>query len=93
MLRTSLRNFSEPNAMLTVVEKQSWGDELEFLCYVTYVLFYFARGSLPWQELKASTSGKKNMFIADKKVSLYMYNYVRDSFLRSFRSSLTTPDH
>lgn len=34
------------------------------------MLVYFARGSLPWQGLKATTHDEKNMRIKDKKLSL-----------------------
>ncbi len=46
--------------------EQSWGDDLEAL---GYVLLYFARGSLPWQGLKASTDETRNEMIKEKKMS------------------------
>ncbi|OAR00667.1 hypothetical protein LLEC1_07338 [Akanthomyces lecanii] len=47
--------------------EQSWGDDLESL---GYVLLYFARGSLPWQGLKATTEEEKNELIKQKKLDL-----------------------
>ncbi|OAA39189.1 casein kinase 1, delta [Cordyceps fumosorosea ARSEF 2679] len=47
--------------------EQSWGDDLESL---GYVLLYFARGSLPWQGLKAATEGQKDELIKRKKLTL-----------------------
>ncbi|KAJ3497523.1 hypothetical protein NLG97_g1833 [Lecanicillium saksenae] len=47
--------------------EQSWGDDLESL---GYVLLYFARGSLPWQGLKAATRDAKYELIKQKKLNL-----------------------
>ncbi|KAI1132788.1 casein kinase I isoform delta [Nemania abortiva] len=46
---------------------QSWGDNLESL---GYMFVYFARGSLPWQGLKAATEDEKLELIKQKKISL-----------------------
>ncbi|QKX57700.1 uncharacterized protein TRUGW13939_04818 [Talaromyces rugulosus] len=46
---------------------ESWGDDLESL---GYVLLYFARGSLPWQGLKALTEEGKNELIKQKKLNM-----------------------
>ena len=42
-------------------------DDLESL---GYSLAYFARGSLPWQGLKAATDAEKNERIKEMKISL-----------------------
>ncbi|KAI3397778.1 hypothetical protein diail_10432 [Diaporthe ilicicola] len=47
--------------------EQSWGDDLESL---GYVLVYFARGSLPWQSLKATTDKEKQELVKNMKISL-----------------------
>ena len=48
-------------------EEQSWGDDLESL---GYVFVYLARGSLPWQGLKAATDDEKEARIKKIKESL-----------------------
>ncbi len=47
--------------------EQSWGDDLESL---GYVFVYFARGSLPWQGLKAATVKERDEQTKAKKISL-----------------------
>ncbi|KAH9983305.1 hypothetical protein F4779DRAFT_624568 [Xylariaceae sp. FL0662B] len=42
-------------------------DDLESL---SYVLVYFARGSLPWQGLKATTDKEKQDLVKNMKISL-----------------------
>ncbi|KAH7129628.1 casein kinase 1, delta subunit [Dactylonectria estremocensis] len=47
--------------------EQSQGDDLESL---GYVFLYFARGTLPWQGLRAATDEEKNELIKEKKTTL-----------------------
>ncbi|CAJ2508668.1 Uu.00g136940.m01.CDS01 [Anthostomella pinea] len=55
--------------------EQSWGDDLESL---GYMLPYFARGSLPWQGLKAATEDKKRELVQQKKMALSGEELCRD---------------
>ncbi|KAK4113074.1 casein kinase I isoform delta [Canariomyces notabilis] len=48
-------------------QEQSWGDDLESL---GYIFVYLARGSLPWQGLKASTEKEKDDSIKERKMNL-----------------------
>jgi casein kinase 1 delta/casein kinase I family protein HRR25 len=56
-----------PFSLLTSRTEQSWGDDLESL---GYIFVYLARGSLPWQGLKASTEKEKNDLIKERKMNL-----------------------
>ncbi|GAB1311660.1 Casein kinase I isoform delta [Madurella fahalii] len=47
--------------------EQSWGDDLESL---GYIFVYFARGTLPWQGLKAATEEERDERIKEIKESL-----------------------
>ncbi|KAH7176303.1 casein kinase I isoform delta [Dactylonectria macrodidyma] len=47
--------------------EQSWGDDLESL---GYMFVYFARGTLPWQGLRAASDKGKNELIKEKKTTL-----------------------
>ncbi|KAK7739655.1 hypothetical protein SLS53_005622 [Cytospora paraplurivora] len=47
--------------------EQSWGDDMESL---GYMLVYFARGSLPWQDLNATTDIELDEKIGQVKASL-----------------------
>ncbi|KAF1993297.1 casein kinase I isoform delta [Amniculicola lignicola CBS 123094] len=55
--------------------EQSRRDDLESL---GYVLVYFARGSLPWQGLKAATEEGRNERIKEMKISLSAKDLCRD---------------
>ena len=54
--------------------EQSRRDDMES---VGYVLVYFARGSLPWQGLKANTKKQKYQKIMDKKMSVSISSLCR----------------
>ena len=60
-----LKSLSHLSANLG--EEQSFGDDLES---IGYMLLYFARGSLPWQGLKAPTDKERNGLVKEKKMSL-----------------------
>jgi hypothetical protein len=53
--------------VLTLYSEQSRRDDLESL---GYTMIYFARGSLPWQGLKAATEDERNEIIKDKKMTI-----------------------
>ncbi|OAA45007.1 casein kinase I isoform delta [Metarhizium rileyi] len=47
--------------------EQSWSDDLESL---GYVLVYFARGSLPWQGIKAATEKEREDLVKERKMNI-----------------------
>ncbi|EQL00648.1 casein kinase I isoform delta [Ophiocordyceps sinensis CO18] len=47
--------------------EHTWSDDLESL---GYVLLYFARGSLPWQGMKAANDHERSELIKNRKMSL-----------------------
>lgn len=55
--------------------EQSRRDDME--C-IGYVLVYFARGSLPWQGLRANTKKQKYQKIMDKKMSVNLSTLCKD---------------
>jgi len=55
--------------------EQSRRDDMES---IGYVLVYFARGSLPWQGLKANTKKQKYQKIMDKKMSVSISALCKD---------------
>lgn len=55
--------------------EQSRRDDMES---IGYVLVYFARGSLPWQGLKAQTKKQKYQRIMDKKMAVTIYSLCKD---------------
>lgn len=55
--------------------EQSRRDDMES---IAYVLIYFARGSLPWQGLKAHTKKQKYQKIMDKKMAVNIQNLCKD---------------
>jgi hypothetical protein len=55
--------------------EQSRRDDLESL---GYIMIYFARGSLPWQGLKAATEDEKNERIKEKQMDTPIEELCRD---------------
>lgn len=55
--------------------EQSWGDDMESL---GYVFVYLARGSLPWQGMKAANDKEKNELVKNSKMSLSGENLCED---------------
>jgi casein kinase 1 delta/casein kinase I family protein HRR25 len=49
-----------------------------------YMFVYFARGSLPWQGLKAGTDEERNSLLRDKKSSLSGEDLCRDVLPQEF---------
>ncbi|MCJ1248804.1 serine/threonine protein kinase [Trapelia coarctata] len=74
---------------------QSRRDDLESL---GYLMVYFARGSLPWQGLKASTEDERNELVKERKMNTSIEDlchglpYAFTSYLKSVRT-LGFDDH
>ena len=64
-----------PHLLLKLGTEQSWGDDMESL---GYVFVYLARGSLPWQGMKAANDKEKNELVKNSKMSLSGENLCED---------------
>lgn len=53
--------------LLTELIEQSWGDDLESL---GYMFVYFARGSLPWGGIKATTDLEERELVKNMKINI-----------------------